>query len=529
VQHEGKRLSFLLQTSWVADHDHEILWLLVALSILSILWASVSNAGAFLLTPTAQANGLDGIVHSKGYDGSTAILVLSVCVDPSSEFAAVLPGPMRQAIATWNELVPTTGTFVPEGESSEVPAGAYDAESTILHELGHCMGGLQHSNLGFELSFPQSIFFFNASFSTEGPNDDYDFDEIGPDGVWGSSDDQRGDDLNLVWFRKDSNDPFFIDPSPTARFDSTTYSHNLTDLPGSHFFAANGTPGVATRLGYLNTKAVMFAQGETQSEFRSLSSDDVATLRYAMSGLDELSGTGDDYIVTLQESDFPCDIPIRFAGTIGNPDAVAACLGVLSQPIGGTQHYTFFPTEIRLFSGRTFFFGSGPDLAVTKADGGVTPGAGEVLVYTIEVSNVGSLTSSGVELREIVPDNTTFSAADSDPRWSCSDVAEGSQCLLDVGTLASGDPAVAVTFSVRLIDPFPNKASEVSNIVFIQDDGANGPDTDQSNNNAQTSTPIRPGEVILSADFETGDTSQWTAVVGALRPPPYGEFGSVTR
>ncbi len=104
------------------------------------------------------------------------------------------------------------------------------------------------------------------------------------DGISGSSDDIRDDDDNLHWFRKSNNNPFTI----AATVDASTYSRNLGDLPGGHSFAANADRTVGTLLGAVaNTEAVMQQGTYIDEAQRTLGHDDVATLRYAMSGINE--------------------------------------------------------------------------------------------------------------------------------------------------------------------------------------------------------------------------------------------------
>jgi hypothetical protein len=117
----------------------------------------------------------------------------------------------------------------------------------------------------------------------------------GVDGLVGSSDDIRGDDVNLNWFLKSTNNPFTI----AGTIDSSTYTRNLIDLPTGHLYSANADRSVAASLGFSNTEAVMQQGSYSDEAQRTLSADDAATLRYAMSGLDEIQGTADDYTFTL--------------------------------------------------------------------------------------------------------------------------------------------------------------------------------------------------------------------------------------
>jgi hypothetical protein len=193
-------------------------------------------------------------------------------------------------ISVFNNLTVTTGNLF-SGTDNDIPANAYDFESVALHEMGHALG-LAHPNLANESRLGGLDTEYTKS--TRGANHDYDLDR-GTDGVIGSADDIRGDDVNLHWFSRLDNDPFILDTT----IDTTTYSHDLYDLPPGHSYAANANRDVAELLGYADTEAVM-NQGSYNDEVqRTLVADDVATLRLACAGLDETAGTADDYTIRL--------------------------------------------------------------------------------------------------------------------------------------------------------------------------------------------------------------------------------------
>jgi len=80
--------------------------------------------------------------------------------------------------------------------------------------------------------------------------------------------------------------------------DSSTYARSAASLPAGHLFAANGDRDVATFI--LNTPATeaVMQQGTFFSELqRTVTPDGIATLDFAMAGLDEIAGTADDYTI----------------------------------------------------------------------------------------------------------------------------------------------------------------------------------------------------------------------------------------
>ncbi|MCP5015158.1 MAG: DUF11 domain-containing protein, partial [Ketobacter sp.] len=137
--------------------------------------------------------------------------------------------------------------------------------------------------------------------------------------------------------------------------------------------------------------------------------------------------------------------------------------------------------------------GTGPNLAVTKSDGGAVASAGDTVVYSLAVENLGNQDASGVELTETVPSHTTFVASASAPGWGCSGVTPGSVCVLSLGSLPVGAPAQAASFAVRVDDPLATGVTELVNTVLATDDGSGGGEQDPSDNSATEVTPLDVG------------------------------------
>lgn len=274
--------------------------------LLAIFLALPQRSDAFAFTFASAANGVDIVTHPKGYMGaSTPNLTISVGIQSGTAHSAEMVTSVQNAIATWNGLVPTTGNV---NFNANVPNTQFDFESVLLHEMGHTLG-LAHPNLGQlgGLTDAQTDY----TNSTTGSNGTFNLN-AGTDGVIGSKDDVRGDDVNLNYFHKSNNDPFTI----ASVVDSTTYSRNIADLPltGGHLYSANPSRDVATLLGAGSTESVL-QQGIFNGEARrTLGHDDVAGIKYAMSGLDEIAGTADDYTLTLTYAGITttADILIRF-------------------------------------------------------------------------------------------------------------------------------------------------------------------------------------------------------------------------
>jgi len=193
---------------------------------------------------------------------------------------------VQNAINTINALNPQNNNFA--FDFTGIPNGFFDFESVFLHELGHSLG-LAHCNLGGAASGATDF-----TNTTNGVDNIFNTDDA-TDGVDGTADDIRGDDVLLNFFRTSDNNPFGI----AATVDQTTYSAQVANLPAGDNFCANASRQVSAALGFGDSEACM-NQGTFNNEAqRELGFDDVAGLRYAMTGVDEIAGTADDYIINV--------------------------------------------------------------------------------------------------------------------------------------------------------------------------------------------------------------------------------------
>lgn len=134
--------------------------------------------------------------------------------------------------------------------------------------------------------------------------------------------------------------------------------------------------------------------------------------------------------------------------------------------------------------------GTAPDLVMAKDDSGAEVDAGDILSYTLTVTNNGPQSASGVEIFEMVPEHTIFSAAGS-PGFVCDNTgAAGDICVYNAGGLAGGGGTVTVSFAVMVDPALDAGVVAIQNSVMTADDGASGADLNPLNNSATESTPI---------------------------------------
>jgi len=141
-------------------------------------------------------------------------------------------------------------------------------------------------------------------------------------------------------------------------------------------------------------------------------------------------------------------------------------------------------------SGSDDLTGIAPNLALDKDDGLTTVQPGNVIVYTLTVSNIGTRRTDGVTLTETVPANTTFNATGSLPYvWSCADGAlPGTTCTVTLpGEVLVGD-VIPVKFAVRLNRPLADGITNVVNSASVADSGTHGTDPIANNSDNDDDT-----------------------------------------
>jgi len=190
----------------------------LAILVLCVLPMSSAFAGGYVFA--GATNGVDVIAHPSPYTGTGGVITVRICVVPGSPNASLIESAIQNNIAVLNQMLPTIGNLHRQA-SNNIPSGQIDFESVSLHEIGHCVG-LSHVNVSTESGLTGND--RNYTKSTNGGNNVYDI-APGLDGIIGSADDIRGDDVNLIFFNRANNDPFSL-ASIAQAITIRIHSHN---------------------------------------------------------------------------------------------------------------------------------------------------------------------------------------------------------------------------------------------------------------------------------------------------------------
>jgi len=148
-------------------------------------------------------------------------------------------------------------------------------------------------------------------------------------------------------------------------------------LPGTDNFVANGDRDVCSDLGVVDTEAVMQQLSFNDEVQRRLGQDDISTLKLGMSGLDETSGTADDYtinvvshgIVVNPSANSDCNVIADF----DNTETSFAICSVGGTFIGG-DHVAITTANMNFNTGANWYFNDVLDNDIFCADGPLVSG-----------------------------------------------------------------------------------------------------------------------------------------------------------
>ncbi|MCB1055579.1 MAG: choice-of-anchor A family protein, partial [Acidobacteria bacterium] len=167
----------------------------------------------------------------------------------------------------------------------------------------------------------------------------------------------------------------------------------------------------------------------------------------------------------------------------------------------------------------------GADLGVTVDDGVGSASPGDVLSYTLVVSNTGSVDATGVLVRTMVPAGCSLVSA------SDGGLLAGGEVEWPVFDLAAG-ASVTRTVSFEVGTSFPAGTTELVSVATVASDGADGLDPDPSNNTVNDTDALIGGGPDLvvekTADLATAQPGDQVVYTLTVRNDGYQDALGVT-
>ncbi len=138
-----------------------------------------------------------------------------------------------------------------------------------------------------------------------------------------------------------------------------------------------------------------------------------------------------------------------------------------------------------------------PDLQLTKTDGLAMAAPGQVLTYTLTITNAGNRGATGVSVTDTLPAHVAFLSA------SNSGAEAGGVVTWPGFSLGGGGLTVTRTVTVRVADPLPAGVFSITNAAAVTDDGANGPEPTPGDNAGADTTVLVPVVDLVITKRET--------------------------
>lgn len=266
-----------------------------------LLLAAPALAGGYFNAPLSNSTYFI-VVHPPGYSGAGGTLTVKLCAE--TDF---IRSPLNEALQIWRAAQVTAANCKDCKIIEETSSGTGtppSMSSVLLHELGHCIFGLGHNNWFNPQASANSS--FSATFAATSINP-------GSDTVRGTRDDSPtplpGSRL-IHWFRTADNDPFQLSAPPV---DISNFSRQIAQLPSGHNWPESANRAVADLRGHPETQSVMYSHLDRAQFYRGLAADELNTINFARSGIDEQAGTADDYTIDLQlTSCLEAQVMVRF-------------------------------------------------------------------------------------------------------------------------------------------------------------------------------------------------------------------------
>jgi uncharacterized repeat protein (TIGR01451 family) len=128
------------------------------------------------------------------------------------------------------------------------------------------------------------------------------------------------------------------------------------------------------------------------------------------------------------------------------------------------------------------------DLMITKTDGQTAVQAGDLLTYTLTLTNTSVQDATGVVLTDTLPAHTTFISASDGGSESAGIVAWP-------GFDLAGETSDTRTITLQVNSVIPIGVTTIINTTTVTDDGASGPDPTPENNTANDTDRVASGPV----------------------------------
>src|SRR6185295_8441143 len=126
-----------------------------------------------------------------------------------------------------------------------------------------------------------------------------------------------------------------------------------------------------------------------------------------------------------------------------------------------------------------------PDLCITKTVDLNPPcvSSNVLMTYTLTVSSLNSVATTGVLVKDTIPANTTFVSASNGGTFAAGVVTFPTLSL-------PGNSSVTRTVTLRAANPIPGGVTSFVNVCTVTDDGTHGQDSNTANNSFTLTTPI---------------------------------------
>lgn len=151
-------------------------------------------------------------------------------------------------------------------------------------------------------------------------------------------------------------------------------------------------------------------------------------------------------------------------------------------------------------------FGSPADLAVAKTASSGTVVAGELVTYTLVVTNNGPATATDVEVTDSLPDDVTFVSAETS-QGACD---SGVTCLLDAMPFDSAPSTATITITAR-VNADVAAGTTLTNTAFVQASQIDPDETNDRDTAAVNVTAVADLEIAKSdsPDPVVAGESRW--------------------